>query len=162
MGMDVSFLSRPKVKPGEALPMNILAEKKMPDDVSANVDRLHRYSKAMDIPFWECLNTALSEFLDKYDELYGAKEIVYWGRRGSAGWMVEHFAYHNSGYDMLLSKEDLEKFIADLDAVHNEDDCEHLFPCASIDDVYFARNKCKEILKTFDWENSDLIFYADW
>ena len=53
--------------------MNILAEKKMPDDVSANVDRLHRYSKAMDIPFLECLNTALSEFLDKYDELYGAK-----------------------------------------------------------------------------------------
>ena len=75
--MDVSFLSRPKVKPGEALPMNILEEKKMPDDVSANVDRLYRYSKAMDIPFWECLNTSLSEFLDKYDELYGAKEIVY-------------------------------------------------------------------------------------
>ena len=87
MGMDVSFLSRPKVKSGEALPMNILAEKKMPDDVSANIDRLHRYSKAMGIPFWECLNTALSEFLDEYDELYGAKEIVYWGRRGSAGWL---------------------------------------------------------------------------
>ena len=61
--MDVSFLSRPKVKPGEAFPMNILEEKKMPDDVSANVDRLHRYSKAMDIPFWECLNTALSVFM---------------------------------------------------------------------------------------------------
>ena len=115
-----------------------------------------------DIPFWECLNTALSEFLDKYDELYGAKEIVYWGRRGSAGWMVEHFAYHNSGYDMLLSKEDLEKFITDLDAVHNEDDCSHVFPCASIDDVYFSRDKCKEILNTFDWENNDLIFYANW
>ena len=142
--------------------MNILEEKKMPDDVSANVDRLHRYSKAMEIPFWECLNTALSDFLDKYDELYGAKEIVYWGRRGSAGWMVEHFAYHNSGYDMILSKENLEKFIADLDAVHNEDDCLSVFHCASIDDVCFARNKCKEILKTFDWENNDLIFYADW
>ena len=141
--------------------MNILAEKKMPDDVSANVDRLHRYSKAMDIPFWECLNTALSEFLYKYDELYGTKEIVYWGRRGSAGWMVEHFAYHNSGYDMILSKENLEKFIADLDAVHSDDDCWSVFQCASIDDVYFARYKCKEILKTFDWENNDLIFYAD-
>ena len=162
MGMDVSFLSRPKVKSGDELPMNILSEKKMPDDVSANIDRLHRYSKAMEIPFWECLNTALSEFLDKYDELYGAKEIVYLGRRGSAGWMVEHFDYHNSGYDMIMSKEDLEKFIADLDAVHNEDDCERVFPCASIDDVYFARYKCKEILKTFDWENNDLIFYADW
>ena len=162
MGMDVSFLSRPKVKSGDELPMNILSEKKMPDDVSANIDRLHRYSKAMEIPFWECLNTALSEFLEQYDELYGAKEIVYWGRRGSAGWMVEHFAYHNSGYDMILSKEDLEKFIACLDAVHNEDDCERVFPCASIDDVYFARDKCKEILKTFDWENNDLIFYADW
>lgn len=104
----------------------------------------------------------MSEFLDKYDELYGAKEIVYWGRRGSAGWMVEHFAYHNSGYDMLLSKEGLEKFIACLDAVHNEDDCERAFPCASIDDVYFARDKCKEILNTFDWENNDLIFYANW
>ena len=85
--MDVSFLSRPKVKPGEALPMNILEEKKMPDDVSANVDRLHRYSKAVDLPFWECLNTALSDFLDTYDVLYDAKEIVYWGRRGSAGWL---------------------------------------------------------------------------
>ena len=162
MGMDVSFLSRPKVKSGDELPMNILAEKKMPDDVSANIDRLHRYSKAMDIPFWECLNTALSEFLDKYDELYGAKEIVYWGRRGSAGWMVEHFSYNNSGYDMIMSKEDLEKFTACLDAVHNEDDCWSVFHCASIDDVYFARNKCKEILKTFDWENNDMIFYADW
>ena len=162
MGMDVSFLSRPKVKSGDELPMNILSEKKMPDDVSENIDRLHRYSKAMEIPFWECLNTALYEFLEQYDELYGAKEIVYLGRRGSAGWMVEHFAYHNSGYDMIMSKEDLEKFIADLDAVHNEDDCERVFPCASIDDVYFARYKCKEILKTFDWENNDLIFYADW
>lgn len=162
MGMDVSFLSRPKVKSDEALPMNILAEKKMPDDVSENIDRLHRYSKAMDIPFWECLNKALSEFLDEYDELYGAKEIVYWGRRGSAGWMVEHFAYHNSGYDMIMSKEDLEKFIACLDAVHNEDDCWSVFPCASIDDVCFTRDKCKEILNTFDWENNDLIFYADW
>lgn len=162
MGMDVSFLSRPKVKPGEALPMSILAEKKMPDDVSVNIDRLHRYSKAMDIPFWECLNTALSEFLEKYDELYGAKEIVYWGRRGSAGWMVAHFGYHNSGYDMLLSKDALEKFIACLDDVHNVVDCERMFPCASLDDVRFARDKCKEILKTFDWENNDLIFYADW
>lgn len=162
MGMDVSFLSRPKVKSDEALPMNILAEKKMPDDVSENIDRLHCYSKAMDIPFWECLNTALSEFLDKYDELYGAKEIVYWGRRGSAGWMVEHFAYNNSGYDMILSKEDLEKFVSCLGAVHNEDDCEHVFPCASIEDVCFTRDKCKEILNTFDWENNDLIFYADW
>lgn len=79
MGMDVSFLSRPKVKHGEAFPMNILSEKTMPDDVSANVDRLHRYSKAVVVDFWECLNTALSDFLDTYDVLYGAKEIVYWG-----------------------------------------------------------------------------------
>lgn len=63
---------------------------------------------------------------------------------------------------MLLSKEGLEKFIACLDAVHNEDDCSHVFPCASIDDVYFARDKCKEILNTFDWENNNLIFYASW
>ena len=44
MGLDVSFLRKPKLRKEDGIPLNILSQQKMPDMVSAELDRLYRLS----------------------------------------------------------------------------------------------------------------------
>ena len=75
MGLDVSFMRRPKLRPEDGIPLNILSQHKMPDMVSAELDRLYRFSKALERDFWEALYDAVHDFLEEHDTFYGAKEV---------------------------------------------------------------------------------------
>ena len=111
MGLDVSFLRKPKLRKEDGIPLNILSQQKMPDMVSAELDRLYRFSKALERDFLEALYDAVHDFLEEHDTLYGAKEVKYFGRRREAGWMLDYFGYTENASDMLVTKEQLQAFI---------------------------------------------------
>lgn len=171
MGLDVSFLKKPKLKPEDGIPLNILSQHKMPDMVSSELDRLYRFSKAMETDFWETLYDAIHDFLDEHDTFYGAKEVKYFGRRGSAGWMLDYFHYTNNASDMEITKEELQKFITymtdilkdSVDKVYSfESQIEDVPFTVTVADMHTILGMCREVMDTFDWDNFDLIFYADW
>ena len=171
MGLDVSFLKKPKLKPEDGIPLNILSQHKMPDMVSSELDRLYRFSKAMETDFWETLYDAIHDFLDEHDTFYGAKEVKYFGRRGSAGWMLDYFHYTNNASDMEITKEELQKFITymtdilkdSVDKAYSfESQIEDVPFTVTVADMHTILGMCREVMDTFDWDNFDLIFYADW
>lgn len=175
MGLDVSFLKKPKLKPEDGIPLNILSQHKMPDTVSAELDRLYRFSKALERDFWEVLYDAVHDFLEEHDTFYGAKEVVYLGRRGSAGWMLDYFGYTKNASDMPVTKEQLQVFIVymknllEKHRIRNGEDYENPFYETTLEgmnvtyvDMHCIYCRCKDLMDTFDWDNFDLIFYADW
>lgn len=170
MGLDVSFLRKPKLRPEDGIPLNLLSQHKMPDTVSAELDRLYRFSKALERDFWESLYDAVHDFLEEHDTFYGSKEVKYFGRRGSAGWMLDYFGYTKNASDMPVTKEQLQVFIDYMKGILErhliKDAQEYEMSCkevnATYSDVHSIYCMCREVMDTFDWEHFDLIFYADW
>ena len=111
MGLDVSFFRKPKLRSEDGIPLNILYQHKMPDMVSAELDRLYRFSKDLERDFWEVLYEAVHDFLEENDTTFGAKEVKYFGRRGTAGWMLDYFGYTENASDMPVTREQLQGFI---------------------------------------------------
>lgn len=174
MELDVSFLKKPKLKTEDGILLNILSQHKMPDMVSTELGCLYRFSKTIEVDFWEALYDAIHDFLEKHDTFYGAKEVVFLGHRGSAGWMLDYFGYTNNASDMPVSKEQLQVFIVymknllEKHRISNGADYENPFyekPLEGVNVTYVDMHgiycRCKDLLDTFDWEHFDLIFYAD-
>lgn len=168
MGLDVSFLRKPKLSPEDGIPLNILSQHKMPDMVSAELDRLYRFSNALERDFWEALYDAVHDFLEEHDTFYGAKEVVYFGRRGTAGWMLEYFGYTKNAADMTVTKEQLQVFIDYMKNILEKhrisNGADYQVPLEGVNvtyaDMHFIYCRCKDLMDTFDWEHFDLIFYA--
>lgn len=75
MGLDVSFFRKPKLRSEDGIPLSILSQQKMPDMVSSELDRLYRFSKALERDFWEVLYDAIHDFLEAHDTTSGSKEV---------------------------------------------------------------------------------------
>ena len=175
MGLDVSFFRKPKLRSEDGIPLNILSQQKMPDMVSAELDLLYRFSKALEMDFWEVLYDAIHDFLEEHDTLYGAKEVKYFGSRGTAGWMLDYFGYTENASYLPITKEQLKAFIdymrdlLEKHRVREGDDYVVPFFEKRIEglnvtyvDMHGIYCMCREVMDTFDWEHFDLIFYASW
>lgn len=175
MGLDVSFFRKPKLRPEDGIPLNLLSQQKMPDMVSAELDLLYRFSKVLERDFWEVLYDAVHDFLEEFDTLYGAKEVKYFGRRREAGWMLDYFGYTENASYLHITKEQLKAFIdymSDLLEKHRvREGDDYVVPFfekrieglnVTYVDMHGIYCKCREVMDTFDWEHFDLIFYASW
>lgn len=101
--------------------------------------------------------------------------MKYFGRIGSAGWMLDYFGYTETTSGIPVTKEQLQVFIdymkdlLEKHRVREGDDYVVPFyekPIDGMDVTYVDMHgiycMCREVMDTLDWDHFDLIFYAYW
>lgn len=112
--------------------------------------------------------------LDMTLERSNGEELAYWG---SSGWLYYHFfknkfgGYQNDTY-VFVEKEWLEELVdIAVEVIVNPEKASELLPVKHEHDRYdlfYFRNlidtiyELREIIKSFDWKNEELYFYASW